>query len=380
MTDKYLGEDLIFIISLPRSGSTLLQRVLSGHPEVGVSSEPWILLHQAYARRSVGILAEYDQDWSALGINEFIKHYTDGDDAYDDGVRAFAQAIYGNAKRQAGVSRFIDKTPRYVLILDDLQRWFPRAKFVFLLRNPLSVLSSVVNTQIQHDLSTLERFANELLRGPAAMLDAIAAIEATGDDAIVVRYEDFVSHPENELERICRQISLDFDPTMLDYSKNPEIKGVMKDRTGVQQHDRPVGERQHGWRKMLGDAQQLEFARGYLTALGPDLVTRFGYDFDELNDAVRGASERHRPSGYIFPWKVAIVSPDAKKGRDQLDVMKYRNIRDHGPVMGRIRTYYRYVVGFWKALRFTFGRVESVPDKMRKQEAARKEGDRPVFR
>ena len=377
MTDKYLGDDLIFIISLPRSGSTLLQRVLSGHAEVGASSEPWIMLHQAYARRSVGIFAEYDQDWAALGINEFVSHYTDGDEAYDDAVRAYAQSLYGNAKRKAGVTRFIDKTPRYVLILDDLRRWFPRARFVFLLRNPLSVLSSVVNTQIQHDLSTLERFSNELLIGPGAMLDAIAAM---GDDAIVVRYEDFVVNPENELERVCRRINLEYDPDMLDYSKNPEIKGMMKDRTGVQQHDRPVGERQHGWKKMLGDAQQLEFARGYLATLGADLVDRLGYDFDDLNDTVREASERHRPEGYIFPWKVAILSPDAKKGRDQLDVMKYRSIRDHGPVMGRIRTYYRYVTGFITALRFTFGRVESVPDKLREQEATRGDGDKPVFR
>lgn len=355
----------------------MLQRVLSGHPDVGTSSEPWFLLHQAYARRSVGIFADYDQDWAALGINEFVANYTDGDEAHDDAVRAFAQALYSNAKRKAGVSRFIDKTPRYVMILDHLRRWFPRARFVFLVRNPLSVLSSVVNTQIQHDLSTLERFSKELLVGPGAMLDAI---EALGDEAVVVSYEDFVTNPENELERICSRIDLEFDPAMLDYSKNPEIKGVMKDRTGVQQHDRPAGERQHGWRRMLGDPQQLEFARGYLAALGPDLVRRLGYDFDDLNDTVREASERNRPQGYIFPWKVAIVSPDAKKGRDQLDVMKYRNIRDHGPVMGRIRTYYRYITGFATALRFTFGRVESVPDKLREQEAARGDDDKPVFR
>ena len=118
MSDKYYGHDLIFIISMPRSGSTLLQRVLAGHPDVGASSEPWIMLHQAYARRSSGIVADYGADWAALGVNEFVEHYTDGDDAYDDGVRAFAQSIYGNAMQRAAVTRFIDKTPRYVMIVD----------------------------------------------------------------------------------------------------------------------------------------------------------------------------------------------------------------------------------------------------------------------
>ena len=36
---KYLGEDLIFVISLPRSGSTLLQRLLAGHPDVQTSAD-----------------------------------------------------------------------------------------------------------------------------------------------------------------------------------------------------------------------------------------------------------------------------------------------------------------------------------------------------
>ncbi len=78
VSDKYLGDNLIFIISLPRSGSTLLQRVLGGHDDVVTSSEPWIMLHPVYGRRDKGISTEYSADWAALGVNEFLEHYTDG--------------------------------------------------------------------------------------------------------------------------------------------------------------------------------------------------------------------------------------------------------------------------------------------------------------
>lgn len=354
MTDKYLGEDLIFIISMPRSGSTLLQRVLGGHPDVGTSSEPWIMLHQAFARTHRGIFTQYGADWAALGVNEFVSNYTDGDATYDDAVRAFARTLYGNAMQRQGVSRFIDKTPRYVLIIDDLLRWFPAAKFIFLRRNPLSVLASIVRTQIGHDLTTLERFTNELLIGPRAIL---SGLDTLGDRAIDVAYEDFVTNPENELERICARLDIDFRPEMLDYSSSPELKGFMQDRTGVTQHGRPVGERAHSWKKVLHDAQQLEFARGYLAELGDDVINGLGYDFEELNDTVRQASERVRGDGYVLPWRVAILSPEDKRGRDQLEVDRYRNIRDHGPLLGRLLTLKNFVRGFFRAMRFTFGRA-----------------------
>ncbi len=170
MNEKYLGENLIFIISLPRSGSTLLQRILGGHPEVTSTSEPWIMLHPAYGRRTEGIRTDYGADWAALGVNEFLEHYTDGPEVYDDAIRAFARTLYTNAMQRGGGSRFLDKTPRYVMIVDDLIRLFPAARFIFLLRNPLSVLSSLVNTQVNHDLWTLERFSDELLDGPEAIL------------------------------------------------------------------------------------------------------------------------------------------------------------------------------------------------------------------
>ena len=44
MSDSYLGDNLIFIISQPRSGSTLLQRMLSGHADIKSAAETWLML------------------------------------------------------------------------------------------------------------------------------------------------------------------------------------------------------------------------------------------------------------------------------------------------------------------------------------------------
>jgi hypothetical protein len=378
VSEKYLGQDLIFIISLPRSGSTLLQRVLAGHPDIGASSEPWILLHQAYGRSQQGIFTDYGTDWSSLGVNEFISHYTDGDEVYDDAVRAFAKTIYSNAMHKAGVRRFIDKTPRYVMIMPDLLRWFPRAKFIFLIRNPLSVLASIINTQIDHDLTTLERFGPELLSGPQAILSGIRHL---GEQAIVVSYEKFVAQPEVELASVCDKVGIEFQAEMLNYTQSSELKGHMQDRTGVKQYSRPVQGRTDGWKDILSDPQQLEFARGFLADMGADLVNQLGYDFDELNDTVRAASERNRPHGHIYPWNVAILTPERKKGRDQMHVILYRNIRDHGPFLGRLKSWVHFMRRLIKTLQFTFGRAKSRPEEVAELENAQSDSEKkPIFR
>lgn len=52
----------LFLFSLPRSGSTLAQRMLAAHPAVATVTEPWILLPFLYARKEEGVYAEYRHD------------------------------------------------------------------------------------------------------------------------------------------------------------------------------------------------------------------------------------------------------------------------------------------------------------------------------
>ena len=60
----------VFLLSLPRSGSTLVQRLLASHPEVATAAEPWVMLPHLYARRERGIAAEYTQPIAARAITE----------------------------------------------------------------------------------------------------------------------------------------------------------------------------------------------------------------------------------------------------------------------------------------------------------------------
>ncbi len=328
--NAYLGDNLIFIISQPRSGSTLLQRMLSGHADIESSAETWLMLHPLYANKDEGIKTDYGAKWAALALNEFMEHYTDGQPVLDDAVRAWAYTFYSNALKHSGGKIFIDKTPRYAMILPDLLRLFPKARFIFLLRNPMAVLASELNSFVKDNHHTLSVFRPDLLDAPEQILSAIKQL---GDAAIVVRYEELVASPESEMQRIADALDLEYCEAMLDYSNTPEARGFMTDRVGIKQRSRPVPDSIDKWKAIAADPQQLHFAQQYLQYLGPDLVARLGYSYDEML-AVVGTGKRD-PRG-LYPWRLAITPGEEFSMRDMYTHRRFRRRQSDGPVLGEL--------------------------------------------
>ena len=142
------GQNLIFLISQPRSGSTLLQRILGGHPDIHTVSEPWLMLHPFYALRGTsGISTEYSTYPAHRALMNFLSTFDQGEELFFEGVRRMYGHFYEKALDTSGSRYFLDKTPRYYLIIPELIQTFPKAKFIILLRNPLAVLSSMVKTR-----------------------------------------------------------------------------------------------------------------------------------------------------------------------------------------------------------------------------------------
>jgi Sulfotransferase family len=136
------GHGLVFILSAPRSGSTLLGAMLANHPRVLCPPEPWLLLPLSALRSPTAkIVAAYDHGFARAAWNERVQ-----DQLLDESVRAFALAAYNSWLNQAGREILVDKTPRYYHLLPWLERLFPRAFKIWLQRNPLDVLSSCKET------------------------------------------------------------------------------------------------------------------------------------------------------------------------------------------------------------------------------------------
>jgi hypothetical protein len=128
-------KNLIFLISQPRAGSTLTQRILGSHREIYTVSEPWIMLHPLYALRRDGHQAEYSVQNSQKALDNFLNLHPEGKEAYFQAVRQMSLNLYEGLLRGSDKKYFLDKTPRYYYILPDLYRTFPDAKYILLIRS-----------------------------------------------------------------------------------------------------------------------------------------------------------------------------------------------------------------------------------------------------
>jgi Sulfotransferase family len=280
-----LGRRLIFVISQPRSGSTLLQKVLGSHSAIHTLSEPWLALQPLFGLRETGIAADYSARLALIGVQDFLAHLPEGEEAYWQAVRLMLGHLYRRALEESGKRFFLDKTPRYHMILPELRHVFPHAHFVFLVRNPIAVLASVIDTWAPDDcIHCIRPFRKDLTVAPGRILEAI---RRPGGNSTVIHYEDLAAKPAPAVARLCERLRIPFEPAMLEYGRSGAGQARFRygDTLTVHQKPRPVASRVARWKKTLDSPLRRAWAHGCLQSLGAATVTGLGYDFDELASA-----------------------------------------------------------------------------------------------
>lgn len=221
----------VFLLSLPRSGSTLLQRVLSMHPEVATTSETWLMLPFVYALEGKGLYSDYGTVFGHLGIEAMTATIPDGRQTVRDALAGFATELYGAASPETA-RYFLDKTPRYSLIAPSLVDIFPGAKFLFLWRDPLSVISSCIRS-LWADEFHPARLDIDLDLGVPGLVDAA---DRLGERAFHVRYEALAASPEEVIRPLCEWLALDSTPVLGNLGSIPRLVGRLGDPTGQEEY------------------------------------------------------------------------------------------------------------------------------------------------
>lgn len=299
------GENLIFVISQPRSGSTLLQHILASHSQVHTLPEPWLMLHLVYGLRVTGLEAEYNARYAHLALKDFLKRVPDGEAAYVEGMRKMALYVYERALEPSGKTYFLDKTPRYYLIIPELYRIFSEARFVILLRNPLAVLASILHVNLggQWLGFSAEDRKHDILSAPRLIIEGI---EQLGEQAAVVHYEQLVTNPEETVRTLCQRIGMRFEPTMLNYGERVKFEGTpFVDPKSIYKHYSPVTDYLDEWLMRFDSPQKSYIAKAYLSALGRDTINALGYCYDDLMAKLNSLSNgTKRP---FVPWKMVLT-------------------------------------------------------------------------
>ena len=267
----------IFLFSLPRSGSTLLQRIIAKHPAITTAAEPWLLLPLFSSMRSEGIYTNYDQNAVVDAVKDFYENMEGGRDAFQDELRALALRLY--ARRAGENSRyFLDKTPRYHLIVDEILEVFPKGKFIFLWRNPLSIIASMLDTWHRGHWY-LYFFKVDLYDGFERLFEAFTKHP---DRVLGINYESLLLEPEATCRQLCDYLDLAFFQEMIEDFHSVDLAGDMGDPTGTKAYQSLSAKPLEKWKESLRNPLRKRWCRSYLSWIGSDRLQQLGYDHADL--------------------------------------------------------------------------------------------------
>ena len=266
----------LFIFSLPRSGSTLLQRILAAHHDIETVSEPCFLLPLIYTMRKDSVYAEYGHKLVTTGIEDLCRELPRGENDYHEAIHDFAMSLYGKAS-QRSVKYFLDKTPRYSLIVDDIIRIFPEGKFIVLVRNPLAIISSILET-FKGGRWCLYAYNADLFIGLSKL---ISACKEYADRIHLVRYEDLITEAETVWQPLFEYMGLSFDKELFVKFNSIELKGL-GDPVGAKQYKFISEEPLLKWKRSLSNPLRKAWCRRYLCWVGKERLKIIGYDLDNL--------------------------------------------------------------------------------------------------
>jgi hypothetical protein len=299
-----MQDRLIFLIGAPRSGTTLLARMLAAHSAIHGRAEPHLITPIAHLGYFGSVQkAPYDPFNVEQAIKEVVAEIPRGEAGYLDALRAYADSIYAQLMEAAppGKRLFLDKTPAYALVLPCLTRLYPRAKYVVLTRHPLAVLSSYAESFFDGDYE-IALAHNPILQ---RYVPALARLVRERPVALAwVKYEELVKDPETQLRQVCAYLGVPFEASAIAYGESGEAFKGLGDPTGVRSHARPVTTSVSKWAADIANAPAvLALVSRVLDQLDDDDLALLGYPKAEIVqrlEAARGAPVPVRSKG---PWR-----------------------------------------------------------------------------
>jgi Sulfotransferase family len=216
----------------------------------------------------------YNSDLALKGIKEFYENSPRKEIELPKKIRSFISDLYDNYN-SGSVKYFLDKTPRYYEILPFIQRNFPEAKIIILKRNPLAVLSSIIDTWHTHTFQQLAFYKRDILSAPFLLQDFLNK-NKENNNVHEIYYEKLIENPGFEIEKIFDWIGLEYRSDFLNYSNNKKYHGKLGDPKGIKQSETPVNNSNETWIKKFSDPYWMNFFEGYSDFLGRDFLKEYG--------------------------------------------------------------------------------------------------------
>jgi len=253
--------DHVFLSGNQRSGKTLLQLILASHPEVTISPGTNVIAKVLYEMprgrpmseanlRKMRQVLQKDRKFKAWRIDHrayqaHIAKYQDVTTAQAvEDIMAFFRDQTKPGARYVG-----NKKGCYCKDGDLVKKVFPRAKLIFILRDARGAVSSMLETQPEHDLTS----ASLTWTIKARRIRELKSLFP--DDVFVCRYESLVTDPERMTRDVCRFLGVDFVPEMLSAYRTNDAIRHQTDTTHHETYDAITTSMIDEWKTHLRPAQ-----------------------------------------------------------------------------------------------------------------------------
>jgi hypothetical protein len=272
----------VFVIGCPRSGTTLLTLMLSSHSRIAIPPETRFMLPVFREHRVFGDLAVrrnrrrlarrivrgQGSRFSHLGLDRsrVVKEIVAGAPTIGSALAAPFR-VYA---QERGKARWGNKRPGQVHNVAVILTLFPDAQMVHLVRDPRDCVAS---------LARVSWWAGGAVEATATWVHAVDAAEAARrtlpDDAFhELRYEDLVSDPRAELERLCGFLGESFEEAMLTPQAEAALLPARQRADWHRETQREVGPRRIGSHSGVLSSQQVAL----IESVAGTRMWRYGYE------------------------------------------------------------------------------------------------------
>ena len=227
--DPRLKDPPVFIVGMPRSGTTLVSMILNGHSRICITPETHYFdkFYRKGERR--GCTAD------EAAFERFVAYVTESSNIQQMGFTAeersqLAEKILATGRRSHAVvlgtllasyaatqekSIVGEKTPKHILYTDAIFDAFPQARILHVVRDPRDVILSLrkVDWEVGNMLEHLGQWKQAIRVG-------MHAARVHAGRLMVVRYEDVLESPEQTVRDVCDFLGVAFEPAMLAYHEH----------------------------------------------------------------------------------------------------------------------------------------------------------------
>jgi hypothetical protein len=222
MSIDFDSSKIILIGGAPRSGTTLVQRIVASHSLVFGGPE-FDLVPSVMKLRNI-----FHASVDAGRISAYLNH-TDVDYIFREFlVSAFNMAMQANPNRKY----LSEKTPANAEVFAEIAEVLPRAQLIFVIRDPRAIVASMLEVgnrfrteglhpaEFTRNVQRATRYINRLWTAVAKVI---------GKDGVhVVCYEDIVLRPNVFIPDLAKNLGLEFEAGMVQIEKQQTITAEFK--------------------------------------------------------------------------------------------------------------------------------------------------------